>query len=190
MNNSLILPKSFYLRENVTEIARDLIGKSLVTEIGGEIRKGMIVETEAYSQNDDRACHAYDGKRTKRTETMFLEGGHAYVYLCYGIHHLFNVVTNKKGVADAVLIRGIEPTEGDFHNSNGPGKLTRAMGITKALDRHSLFRPPVWIEEYREIEKTRIIESTRIGVDYAGEDALKPWRFYLAENSYVSRVNS
>ena len=111
MNNLIKLRKSFYERDNVVEIAKDLLGKYLFTNINGELTGGKIVETEAYNGLNDRACHAYQ-KRTPRTEVMYGEGGKAYVYLCYGIHHLFNIVTNKKGYADAVLIRGLQPVEG------------------------------------------------------------------------------
>ncbi|MCV9385803.1 DNA-3-methyladenine glycosylase [Reichenbachiella ulvae] len=187
MNNPLILPKSFYLREDVVEIAKDLLGKFLVTNLNGELRKGMIVETEAYSQYDDKACHAYNGKRTKRTETMFLEGGHAYVYLCYGIHHLFNVVTNKADVAEAVLIRAIEPIECCNNNSNGPGKLTKALGINTLHDKSSLIDSSIWIEANEEDKLGDVVASKRIGVDYAGKDANKLWRFYLSESKWVSK---
>lgn len=189
-NNPLILPNSFYLRDDVETIARELLGKTLVTSFDGGLKRAKIVETEAYCGRDDRACHAYNGLRTKRTETMYHEGGCAYVYLCYGIHHLFNVVTNVKDVADAVLIRGVEPLSDNFNNSNGPGKLTKALGITKNHDGLILDHNPIWIEHGADVSARDITAAKRIGVDYAGEDAKRLWRFYLEGNPWVSKVES
>lgn len=154
----------------------------------------MITETEAYCGRNDKACHANNGLRTARTEVMYGEPGHAYIYLCYGIHHLLNVVTNQKGLADAVLIRAIRPIEGvDIMNkrrsikdqknlTNGPGKLTQALGITTDLNATHLSEPPLWIEDRGIVfDDHQIHTSPRIGVDYAGEDALKPWRFLSAD---------
>lgn len=192
------LSSSFYLRSDVTEVARDLLGKILVTSFDGHRSAGRITEVEAYAGKDDRACHAYGGKRTPRNQMMYEAGGRAYVYLCYGIHHLFNVVTNEPGHADAVLIRSVEPLQGislmqDRRGlsslaklSNGPGKLSSALGIHTRHSGISLLGDQIWIEEGMEVASEAICATTRIGVDYAGEDALKPWRFYIKESRFVS----
>lgn len=194
------LEPRFYERENVVKIARELIGKYLFTNIEGVIAGGMVVEIEAYSWKE-RGCHAYGGKMTSRNKVMFETGGCAYVYLCYGIHNLFNVVTNKPGIADAVLIRAIEPSEGidtmkqrrgnlqnPFHLTSGPGKLTKALGIDRTFNGKFLINNDVWIEDRGEKVSSREIEvGTRIGIDYAGTDAKLPWRFTLKENPWVSK---
>ncbi|WP_420318059.1 DNA-3-methyladenine glycosylase [Ekhidna sp.] len=191
------LPRSFYLREDVVQIAMDLLGKVLVTQVNGVITAGKIVETEAYCGRGDKACHA-NGKRTPRTEVMYGEGGHAYVYLCYGIHHLFNVVTNKEGQADAVLVRALEPIEGidvmterrkNTHAklASGPGTLSQAMGIHVKMTGLDLLSDQIWIGTNGKDESINILSDARIGVEYAEEDALKPWRFIIAENKFVSK---
>lgn len=181
-------------------IARDLIGKLLVTNTQGLCTGGIIVETEAYSWKE-RGCHAYGGKMTERNKIMFAEGGHTYVYLCYGIHHLFNVVTNSGGVADAVLIRAIEPTMGipvmmkrrghsepSFQLTSGPGKLAMSLGIDRAMNGKLLWNDEVWIEgDGIKIASRFIISSKRIGVDYAGADAALPWRFTMKGSRWVSK---
>ncbi|MDN5203777.1 DNA-3-methyladenine glycosylase [Fulvivirgaceae bacterium BMA10] len=197
----MILPASFYQRENVVQISQQLLGKVLVTYIDGQYTSGIIVETEAYNGYNDLACHAH-GKRTNRTETMYSEGGMAYIYLCYGIHHLFNVVTNEKEKADAVLIRAIEPLEGldimisrrkkekiDYKLTQGPGSLSQALGIHTSMMGTSLInKKKIWIEDRdNKVSETQIVSSLRVGVGYAREDALLPWRFYLKENPWVSR---
>ena len=193
------LPLSFYNREDVVQIAQEMLGKYLFTNINGIVTAGKIVETEAYNGRTDRACHAYN-KRTTRNDVMFSAGGRAYVYLCYGIHHLFNVVTNSEGAADAVLVRALEPVIGveEMHLrrgtaaferlTKGPGVLSQAMGITvKELNGSSLIGDEVWLAE-RANESVGAIETdVRIGVDYAGEDALLPWRFYTRDSKFVSR---
>jgi DNA-3-methyladenine glycosylase len=193
-----VLPESFYQRKDVTRIARELLGKKLVTNILGIKSSGMIVETEAYSFRE-RGCHAFDNKKTNRNKVMFEPGGVAYVYLCYGIHHLFNVVTNKSGVADAVLIRALEPTEGEEwmkyrmqvqsikRITSGPGKLTKALGIDRSFDGKFLTGAEVWIEEGQRISAQQMVASERIGIDYAGKDALLPWRFSIRDNPWVSK---
>lgn len=206
VSRSAILPLSFYDRSCVTEIAKDLLGKILVTHTGGIRTAGRITETEAYAGHNDLACHAANGRRTRRNEVMFGPPGHAYVYLCYGIHSLFNVVTNGEGHADAVLIRSIHPlvgvetmllrrglTKAPKEFTTGPGRLTRALGIHTSHNGSSLLRGPsnakhltgddsfeIWIESdgYR-VNVESILVTPRIGVDYAGEDAKKPWRFVL-----------
>ncbi len=197
MLSGKILSKEFYQRDDVLLIARDLLGKVLVTEIDGQQCKGKIVEVEAYNGRTDKACHAYGGRRTKRTEIMYEPGGIAYVYLCYGVHHLFNVVTNQEGLADAVLIRALEPLEGtelmkariksnNKYLSNGPGRLSKAMGITTSLNGIDLHENVLWIEEGKN-EGFEIVETARVGIDYAEEDALLPWRYYIKGNEWVSR---
>lgn len=199
--NGTKLSRSFYERDDVLEISKELIGKVLCTKINGELTSGMIVETEAYNGRTDRASHAFGGTRTGRTETMYGEPGHAYIYLCYGIHHLFNVVTNKAGLADAILIRAIHPIDGIHlmkerrgakisgnNMTNGPGKLSQALGITTDYDRADLEGQTIWIEDRDiDIEKDEIGSSVRIGVDYAGEDAKLPWRFTLKRSEYLSK---
>ena len=187
------LNRGFYQDPDVVSCAKALVGKVLCTNVGGQYTSGIITETEAYSGSNDKASHANNGKRTKRNESMYLEGGHAYVYLCYGIHHLFNVVTAPKDQADAVLIRAIEPLEGleimlNRRNQKelkkdlfkGPGKVSQALGISLKEDRKDLQGESIWIED-RNINVTddALKVSARIGIGYAGEDALLPWRFEL-----------
>lgn len=194
------LNPEFYTRGNVVLIAKALLGKFLITSISGKRTGGMIVETEAYSWKE-RGCHAYDGKMTPRNEVMFDDGGRVYVYLCYGVHNLFNVVTNKKGKADAVLVRAIEPSLGlpvmhqrrgelkyQFQLTSGPGKLTCALGIDRSMNAKLLWNNEVWIEDNGiRISHRQIVTSTRIGIDYAGSDAELPWRFALRDNKWVSK---
>ncbi len=192
------LPDSFYTHANVVKIARQLLGKKLVTNILDQQSAGLIVETEAYSYCE-RGCHAFENKMTNRNKVMFETGGVAYVYLCYGIHNLFNVVTNRKGVADAVLIRALEPFEGKEwmmermraktikRITSGPGKLTKALGIDRTFDGKYLNSTEVWIEEGMNVSSRKIISSPRIGIDYAGKDALLPWRFSIKDNEWVSK---
>lgn len=185
---------SFYRRDDVVRIARELIGKYLLTRIGGKtITGGIITETEAYAGIRDRASHAHGGRRTKRTETMFCAGGVTYVYLCYGIHSLLNVVTNTRDVPDAVLIRAIEPAVGvstilkrrkrkkqDGTTAGGPGTLTMALGVNCSHDKESLSGKRIWIEDRGEtVRRTDVEVGPRVGVDYAGADAKRPWRFRL-----------
>ena len=187
------LQKDFYIREDVVLIAKELLGKVLITNFNGAISAGIITETEAYAGINDRASHAFGGRRTARTEIMYATGGTAYVYLCYGIHHLFNVVTNQKDIPHAVLIRALKPIEGmhvilkrrkqkEISNklSSGPGTLSQALGIQTSHSGENLLGNKIWIEDrginFPDIE---IIKSPRIGVDYAGADALLPYRFYV-----------
>jgi len=194
------LSAEFYLRNNVTSIARQLIGKVLLTKIDGLVSGGIIVETEAYSFKE-KGCHAYRGM-TKRNEVMFEDGGVAYVYLCYGVHEMFNVVTNVSGKADAVLIRALEPvigvetmlermqTETPRRLTSGPGKLTKALGIDRSFNGKKLNGHEIWIEDQNNRIKPREIQSAkRIGIDYAGVDALLPWRFFLKNSGWVSKLN-
>jgi DNA-3-methyladenine glycosylase len=195
-----VLAPDFFARPGVTNIARELVGKVLTTRIDGNITAGRIVETEAYNGVFDKACHAYAGRRTPRNETMYLRGGHAYVYICYGLHRLFNVVTNAAEVPDAVLIRALVPLEGlahmerrtgksrtDYSITRGPGSLSVAMGIHTGLNGLALVKKQVWLEDdgfcYGENE---IRATTRIGVESAGADALLPYRFIAWQSRYVS----
>lgn len=192
LDSSKLLPKSFYANPEVVEVSQSLLGKVICTNIGSEFTSGIITETEAYCGRNDKACHANNGLRTDRTEVMYGEPGYAYIYLCYGIHHLLNVVTNQKGLADAVLIRAIRPLDGieiikerrgiknQNNLTNGPGKLAQALGITTDLNTTHLSEPPLWIEDRGILfDENEINTSPRIGVDYAEEDALKPWRFFV-----------
>lgn len=183
------LPLSFYQRSDVVQIAQDLLGKWLFSQAGGILTAGIITETEAYAGASDRASHAYQNKRTARNQAMYLAGGCTYVYICYGMHHLLNIVTNKKEVPHAVLIRAIHPVMGvetmkarrkDKHPlAAGPGTLSQALAITKKHNALSLVHSPIWIEDRgTAIPKSSIQSSPRIGVDYAQEDALLPWRFF------------
>lgn len=189
----LKLPKNFYLRDDVIQVSKELLGKVLYTRFNGKITAGIITETEAYAGVTDRASHAWNGRRTKRTEIMFCEGGMSYVYLCYGMHHLFNIVTNGIDVPHAVLIRAIRPVEGiatmekrrgmlitKKHFSDGPATLTQALGIRTTHTGIDLTGNKIWLED-RSIRcnENEIIASPRVGVDYAGEHAKLQWRFRL-----------
>ena len=190
----------FYNRTDVVNIARELLGKVLVTQWDGVVTSGRIVETEAYRGVTDRASHAWNGRRTRRTEIMYDDGGKGYVYLCYGIHHLFNVVTNIKETPHAVLVRAVEPMEGigimlqrtgkkmpDRTLTSGPGNVSKALGLLVSHSGVSLLEDTVFIaDDSYALKKRDIIATTRIGVDYAGEDALLPYRFFIRDNKYVS----
>lgn len=194
------LSQSFYTNEDVVEVARNLIGCRLYTKVNGVVTGGVIVETEAYNGRSDKACHAYPDKKTPRTSIMYQEGGVAYVYFVYGMHYLFNIVTHKQGFADAVLIRAIEPLEGveemmlrrkkvrvNRELTGGPARLAEALAITKEINGLSLYENTVWVEHPMENNNYKIADSKRIGVDYAGDDALLPWRFYAIDNQFVSK---
>ncbi len=178
------LPRAFYERPAV-EVARALLGQTLVHDDGGVRRAGRIVETEAYVSAEDRACHASKG-RTARTEVMFGDAGHAYVYLIYGIHECFNVVTDVAGHPSAVLVRALEPIDGCLGRTDGPGKLTRALGVTRARNGADLVAGPLWIEQASAVDPRQIAEGPRIGVDYAGAWARRLLRFWLRGNPWVS----
>lgn len=194
------LPNHFYLRNNVLEIAKDLIGKILVTNWEGISTTGRIVECEAYAGEVDKASHAAGGRRTGRTEIMYGPPGVAYVYLCYGLHHMFNIVTNDKEIPHAVLIRAAEPltgmdemlqrtgkTKADYTLTRGPGNVGKAFGIFTKHTGYSLQSDTIFIGDdgFRYPEK-EIMASPRIGVDYAGQDALLHYRFFVKGNPYVS----
>lgn len=194
------LERDFYERLNVVQISCELLGKILLTKIGSTITSGIIVETEAYGGALDRASHAYGNRRTPRTESMFLPGGHAYIYLCYGMHNLFNVVTGPKDIPAAVLIRAVEPQQGietmlqrrrmkklEPRLTAGPGALAQALGMNRSHDKTDLRGTTIWIEDAgTSISKSSVIASPRVGVHYAGEDAKLPWRFRLRGSLWTS----
>jgi DNA-3-methyladenine glycosylase len=195
------LPKAFYLDHDVVKLSKLLLGKYLWTDTNGEVTAGMITETEAYAGEIDKASHAFGGRHTERTKIMFMEGGRAYVYLCYGIHHLFNVVVSDKGIPHAILVRAIEPKVGidimlNKRNkekvnktlTNGPGSLTQAMGITTKDTGISLIGNRIWItDENIEIPEEEIIASPRVGIDYAEEHVHLPWRFRIRGNVFTGK---
>lgn len=197
------LKPEYYLNNDVVAVAKDLLGKVLYTQVNGEITSGIIVETEAYFGIKDKASHAYGGRRTNRTEVMFAEGGKAYVYLCYGIHYLFNVITSIKDDPHAVLIRAIEPSTGkeiieERRNmpftkaaiSSGPGSTAKALGIDLSFNSKDLNGAEIWIEDHHiTYADEEIAAVPRVGIAYAKEHALLPWRFFVKGNKYVSKPN-
>lgn len=200
MTQGTILPLDFYQRTDTVQVAKDLLGKLLITRFDSQITSGKIVETEAYLGAEDRACHAWNYRRTQRTKTMFLAGGFAYIYLIYGIHQMFNVVTNIEGEPHAILIRGIEPVEGvelmlkrrgksklEPGLTAGPGALGKALGMHTSQSGESLSGTQINIldlgQEYAENE---IVKSPRVGVGYAGDHAAWPLRFRVRGNPWTS----
>jgi DNA-3-methyladenine glycosylase len=197
------LPESFYLNANVTEVARNLLGKYLFTCTNGITTGGYIVETEAYNGIIDKASHAYGNRQTPRTQTMFAKGGVAYVYLCYGIHEMLNVVTSVEGQPHAVLIRAVNPTIGIdemLYRRNmavvkpnitaGPGSVGKALGISRKLNGVSFQSDELWIEDQGLLfTDDQVAAVPRVGVAYAAEDALLPYRYYVKGNVYVSKPN-
>lgn len=180
------LPRAFYARPAL-EVAPELLGQILVVDEGGARRAGRIVEVEAYIGEHDLACHAAKG-RTRRTEVLYGPPGHAYVYLIYGMYHCFNAVTDVDGVASAVLVRALEPLENLSHaKTDGPGKLCRAMDISLRHNRLDLVSSAVMIEAAKPVPRRRMAKGPRIGVDYAGKWAAKPYRFWEKDNVHVSR---
>lgn len=200
IHSNLKLPREFYTRSNVVAVARELLGKLLVIPAhNGRQVSGTIVEVEAYRGPQDRAAHSFGGRRTKRTETMYGIGGTAYVFFVYGMYYQFNIVTNVSDTPHAVLIRAVEPVEGielmrkrrsgqsDHNLTNGPGKLSIAMGIDRKLDAADLLGDRVWLEAGRTVPRSQIASGPRIGIDYAEEWIDKPWRFWIRDNPFVSR---
>lgn len=189
-----IIKLDFYLQNDVVQISRDLIGKYLFTSMDGKLTGGMITETEAYKGPEDKASHAYELRRTKRNEVMYQKGGVCYVYLCYGIHFLFNIVTNVKDIPHAILIRAIKPEIGIEHMlkrrnrtalssdlASGPGSLSQALGINLNHNGENLMGNTIWLEDRGiDISQNELLVTPRVGIDYAGEDAKLPWRFLLA----------
>ncbi|HAL81207.1 MAG TPA: DNA-3-methyladenine glycosylase [Mucilaginibacter sp.] len=197
------LAASYYLSPDVVGLSKNLLGKYLFTCINGVTTGGYIVETEAYNGVIDKASHAYGNRQTPRTQTMFRQGGIAYVYLCYGIHEMFNIVTSIEGQPHAILIRAINPTEGldvmlsrrnmsavKPNITSGPGSVAKALGITRNINAFSLQSDTIWIENRGlAFEDESIASVPRIGVSYAGDDALLPYRFYVKGNPFVSKPN-
>jgi len=195
------LEREFYTRADTLLVARELLGKLLVVPAaGGERVSGRVVETEAYLGAGDKASHAFGNRRTARTETMYAVGGTAYVYFVYGMHHQFNVVTGAEGSPHAVLVRALEPAEGlelmrlrrpvkdDRALTSGPGKLCRALGIDRSFDGADLTGGRLWLEDDgARVRPGEVASGPRVGVAYAGEDALRPWRFWNKGNPFVSR---
>jgi DNA-3-methyladenine glycosylase len=202
--NLKLLEKSFYNRKNVLQVARNLLGKILITQLDGVRSSGRIVETEAYAGVGDRASHAFGGRRTARTEHLYGEPGTVYIYISYGMHHLFNVITNKKGIPHGVLIRALEPIEGvehmlertgkfsgDLSITKGPGNLSRAMGMNKIHSGGNVFSEEIFIaDDGLRYKKNEIIVTKRIGIEGAREDADLLYRFIVRGNPYVSAKKS
>jgi DNA-3-methyladenine glycosylase len=199
-NSMKKLPISFYQRDDVLQIAKELLGKIVLTNWNGVATSGRIVECEAYNGVIDRASHAFGGRRTDRNEVMYEKAGTAYVYLCYGIHHLFNVVTNEKDIPHAILIRALEPIKGiekmlkrrkkkkiDHTLTKGPGSLSQALGILTKHNGSSLQSKQLFIADDGFVpDKKTVGVSPRIGVEYSGEAANYPYRFYIKGNPFVS----
>jgi DNA-3-methyladenine glycosylase len=205
------IPRRFYIRQDTIAIARDLLGKLIVVpDENGRRVSGMIVETEAYLGVTDRAAHSYGRRRTARNEVMYARGGGVYVFFVYGMYHQFNVVTGPADHPHAILIRAVEPIEGieimrerrgflsepgaiatgsrrDKNLTSGPGKLCIAMAIDRTLNAEDLTGNRIWLENQRTFSEDQITVGKRIGIDYAGEDAEKPWRFWIRNNIFVSR---
>jgi DNA-3-methyladenine glycosylase len=198
------LPRKFYLREDTLQISRELLGKILVVpDRNGERVSGRVVECEAYLGRIDRAAHSYGGRRTARNEITYGAGGHAYVFFIYGMYFQLNVVTHTVDTPHVVLIRALEPLDGieimrarrikngktmpDKNLTSGPGKLCIAMGIDRGLNGADLLGERIWLEEGRKFSAKEIAVGPRIGIDYAAEDAAKPWRFWVKDNMFVSK---
>ena len=201
----MILEKKFY-RQGALNLAKGLLGKTLVRKVDGRILKGKIVETEAYIGEIDKASHAYNGRRTERTEPLFQEGGIAYVYFIYGLYHCFNVISGEKDKGEGVLIRAVEPLNeldyisqkrfkkkfNDLSNAkkktltNGPSKLCMSYSIDKDDNYKKLYEKGDFYIENSDEELFEIVETTRIGIDYAEEAIEFPWRFYIKGNPYIS----
>lgn len=183
----MLLPREFYARKTIV-VAKDLLGRVLVHVDDGVRRAGRIVETEAYVGPHDLACHAAKG-RTGRTDVMFGHPGHAYVYLIYGMYDCFNVVTEREGHPAAVLVRALAPIEGCLGKTDGPGKLCRALHVTRAQNRLDLTdqASPLTIEEGTRVSPRKIARGPRIGVDYAGPWAHEELRFWVDDDPHVSR---
>ena len=200
VSDARVLPTEFY-RRPTRQVARDLIGKRLVHILDGVRVSGLIVETEAYLGVKDAAAHSFGDRRTARTQSMYLDSGHAYVYLIYGMHFCFNVVTRSAGVPEAVLIRALQP-ESDAAGMyarrrlaptakpsalcSGPGKVCQALGLTRQHNGQSLLSSTLFIEEAKDFRPAAIARAPRIGVDYAGEAARWPLRYMLKNNPHVS----
>lgn len=198
------LPLHFYKRKDVVAIAKELLGKIVITKLEGQITSGRIVETEAYVAHVDKASHAFGGRRTSRNEHMYSHAGTAYVYICYGMHQMFNIVTNEKDIPDAVLVRAIEPLEGidimlqrtgkaklDFTLTKGPGNVGKALGIFKKHSGLHLLDDEIYLaDDGFKVKQNEIGISKRIGVESAFPDSELLYRFYVRGNKYVSGKNN
>jgi DNA-3-methyladenine glycosylase len=190
--------RDFYIREDTLAVATELLGKRLVVPDGAERVAGRIVEAEAYLGEIDRAAHSFGGRRTARTETMYGRGGTVYVFFVYGMHYQLNAVTGPPDHPHAVLIRAVEPEDGidvmrrrrgpmkDVNLTSGPGKLCAAFGIDRSFNGEDLSGTRIWIEDAPPPNADEIAAGPRVGVDYAGEYALKPWRFWIKGNAFVT----
>jgi len=185
------LKRSFFIRPTL-EVAKDLLGKFLVRNVKNKKLVGKIVETEAYIGPEDKASHAYNKKVTERCKTVYSSGGHIYIYLCYGIYWMLNIVTEQEGKPECVLIRALEPL-GEKERlkkvASGPGKLCHWLNLDKSFYGEDLIKSErIWLEDRGvKIKKSQIVSAKRIGVDYAGAWTNKPWRFYLTDNNFISR---
>ncbi len=198
----MIIPKDYYQSTNVCNLAKHLLGKIIISRIDNKFCSAIISETEAYQGPHDRASHSYNNRRTPRNNTMYLEGGRAYIYICYGMHHLFNVVTAPENIAHAILIRAVDPIEGveymlkrrslikmESRVTKGPGALSVALGINKTLDGIELWNNSSPLQIHDDgviIDKIDIGVSPRIGVESSGEAAFYPWRYFIKSSRYVS----
>ena len=194
--------RDFFIRKDTLRVARDLLGKLLIVPgANGERVSGMIVETEAYLGEVDKAAHSYRGRRTARNDVTFAEGGHVYVFFVYGMYYQLNLVTGRAGDPHVVLIRAVEPVEGidvmrerrgsmkDRNLTSGPGKLCLAFGITRELNGEDLIDGErIWVEDHRRVKRSDIESGPRVGIDYAEEFAHEPWRFWVKGNEFVSRA--
>ncbi|MEP6704618.1 MAG: DNA-3-methyladenine glycosylase [Acidobacteriota bacterium] len=194
------LNRDFFTRTNTLQIARDLLGKLLVVQTPDSRASGIIVETEAYLGEVDKAAHSYGGRRTARNESTYAEGGHVYVFFVYGMYYQLNLVTGLVDHPHVVLVRAVEPVEGidvmrerrgpmkDANLTSGPGKLCIALGIDRSLNGEDLLDDRIWVEEYRNLKKQEIAIGPRVGIDYAEEFIEMPWRFWVKDNPFVSKV--
>ncbi|MBI2441986.1 MAG: DNA-3-methyladenine glycosylase [Lentisphaerae bacterium] len=196
------LPAAFFRREDVLQIGRELLGQYLFTRLGGaRVTGGRIVETEAYAGATDRASHAFGNRRTRRTAVMYQAGGVAYIYLCYGLHALFNIITGPQDIPHAILIRALEPTHGidlmlrrrsktrlDRTLTAGPGALAQALGLRVRYSGASLLGNKIWLEKGIDFHPAEIVSTTRVGIEYAGADAQRPWRFLVRGSAWSSRA--
>ncbi len=195
------IKREYFIENDTLWVAQDLLGKVLFSNTDkAQFTAGIITETEAYLAPDDKASHAYGNKKTKRTQIMFQKGGIAYIYLCYGIHHMFNIVTNKNNIAHAILIRSIMPVYGLKHIIsrtgkkalfllNGPGILTKGLGIKTKHNGTDLTGSEIWLEDHKiKIPENKILIGPRIGVDYAGEDASLPYRFFIDDVPFLESI--
>lgn len=198
----MILDKSFYASDDVVAVSKSLLGKKLCSHIGGEYTSGIIVETEAYKAPEDKASHAYGNRVTPRTKTMFSGPGTGYIYIIYGMYHLFNVISGPEGTAHCILIRAIEPAEGaevmkrrrrmqksSFSLCNGPGKFSIAMGIQRVYNGVDLtLGSSIWLEKaWPEVEESEILEGPRVGMSTAGECSNWPYRFRIKGSKWTSK---